>query len=83
MAGTHDNPVLEHLRAIRSTVDRSQRDLGDLRRRDSSVELHLATIDQHLVNLQSDVANVHLRLDRQGERLDCIERRLEIAEAPE
>ena len=32
--------------------------------------------------LQSDIANVHQRLDHQGDRLDRIERRLEIAEAP-
>ena len=74
MAGT-ENLVLEHLRAIRATVERTERELGDVRRRVGSIE-------QHLANLQSDVANLHLRLDHQGERLDRIERLLEIADAP-
>ena len=74
MAGT-ENLVLEHPRAIRATVERTERELGDVRRRVGSIE-------QHLANLQSDVANLHLRLDLQGERLDRIERRLEIADAP-
>ena len=74
MTGT-ENLVLEHLRAIRATVERTERELGDVRRRVGSIE-------QHLANLQSDVANLHLRLDHQGERLDRIERRLEIADAP-
>ena len=69
-----DNLILEHLRAIRATLEKVDRDLGDLRHRVGSMERHLA-------NLQSDVANVHLRLDDQGDRLDRIERRLELADS--
>ena len=67
--------VLEQLRAIRAKVDKIDDDLGDLRQRMSSVERHLA-------NLQGDTANIHERLDRQGARLDRIERRLDLSEAP-
>jgi len=74
MAGT-ESLVLEHLRAIRATVERTERELGDVPRRVGSIE-------QHLANLQSDVANLRLRLDHQGERLDRIARRLDIADAP-
>ena len=73
MTGSENNLVLEHLRAIRATVERTERELGDVRRRVGSVEQHLATIDQHLANLQGDVANVHLRLDHHTERLARIE----------
>ena len=62
-----DNRVIEHLRAIRTTLGNIERELGDVRHRVSSMERHLA-------NLQSDMANVHLRLDNQGERLGRIER---------
>ena len=48
MSGT-ENLVPEHLRAIRATVERTERELGDVRRRVGSIE-------QHLANLQSDVA---------------------------
>ena len=56
-----DNLVLEHLRAIRTTLENIERELGDVRHRVGSMERHLA-------NLQTDIANVHLRLDHQGDR---------------
>ena len=69
-----ENLVLEHLRAIRTTLDKVEREFVDVRQRVGSIERHLA-------NLQSDMANVHLRLDHQGDRLDRIERRLELADS--
>lgn len=66
--------VLEHLRATRTTVEKMEREFGDVRHRVSSMERHLA-------NLQSDIANVHLRLGHQGDRLDRIERRLELVDS--
>lgn len=71
-----ENLVLEHLCAIRATVERTEREVCNVRHR-------VGSIDQHLANLQSDVTNLHLRLDHQGERLDRIERGLEVAETPE
>ena len=44
-----ENPVLEHLRAIRATLEKVERDLGDVRHRVGSIERHLA-------NTQSDIA---------------------------
>ena len=69
-----DDPVLEHLRAIRATLEKMERELGDVRHGVGSMERHLA-------NMQSDIANVHLRLDHQGGRFDRIERRLELADS--
>ena len=73
MAAEGNNVVIEHLRAIRASLGKIERELADLRHRVSSIERHLA-------NLQSDVANIHLRLDGQGERLDRIEHRLELVD---
>ncbi|MDE0059322.1 MAG: hypothetical protein OXP07_14465 [Defluviicoccus sp.] len=74
-----ENLVLEQLRTIRGEIADLRREvrseLGDVRQRVSSIERHLA-------NLQSDVALVHQRLDHQGERLERIERRLELAGTP-
>ena len=67
--------MLDQLRAIRAKVDKIADDLGHLRQRVSSVELHLA-------GMQRDLANIHERLDRQGDCLDRIERRLDLADAP-
>lgn len=65
--------ALEHLCAIRADMATLQEDVRDLRQRVSSIERHLA-------NIQSDVANIHRRLDHHGDRLACIERRLELAD---
>lgn len=70
-----ENLVLEHLPAIRSDVGTLRDDMRDLRQRVSSME-------RHLVNIQSDVADIHQRLDTHGDRLARIERRLELADAP-
>ena len=74
-----ENLVLDHLRAIRSDIGELRREfrteLGDLRQRVSSMERHLA-------NLQGDMALVHQRLDHLGERVERIERRLELTDAP-
>jgi len=69
-----ENLILERLRAIRATAEKLKRDLGDVRHRVGSIERHLA-------NLQSDMAHVRLRLDGQGDRLDRIERRLELVDS--
>ena len=73
-----ESPVLVQLRAIRGDIGDLRREfrteLGDLRQRVSSIE-------RHLVNLQSDVALVHQRLDHLGERCERIERRLELTDA--
>ncbi len=73
MAAEGNNVVIEHLCAIRSSSGKIERELSDLLHRVSSMERYLA-------NLQSDVANIHLRLDGQGERLDRVEHRLELVD---
>ncbi len=74
-----ENLVLEQLRGIRSEIADLRREvrteLGDVRQRVSSIERHLA-------NLQGDVALTHQRLDHLGERLERIERRLDLTDAP-
>ena len=43
--------------------------------------MHLRAMERHLANLQTDIGNVYLRLDHQGDRLDRIERRLELVDS--
>ena len=73
MAAEGNNVVIEHLRAIRASLGKIEHEFADLRHPVSWMERHLA-------NLQSDVANIHLRLDGQSERLDRIEHRLELVD---
>ena len=67
--------VLEHLRAIRADMGAVRDDVRDLRQRVSSVERHLA-------NIQNDIANIQRQLGTHGDRLERIERRLGLADAP-
>ena len=73
------NLVLEHLRGIRSEIADMRREV----RIDSrDFRYGVSSIERHLVNLQGDVALTHRRLDHLGERLERIERRLDLSEAP-
>jgi predicted nucleic acid-binding Zn-ribbon protein len=61
--------ILEHLRAIRSSQDRTEHDIRDLKFRVGQVEQTLA---QHGTTL----AHYSSRFDRLEDRLDRIEKRL-------
>ncbi len=62
-----DNIVLEHLRAIRSAVDRISEDMQEVKSR--------------LGNLEHQYASLSTRLDRVDERVFRIEKRLGLIEA--
>jgi len=62
-----DNLVLEHLRAIRATLDRHTDDLLEIKGRLGLIEGQYASISR--------------RVDRIDERLDRVERRLGLIEA--
>ena len=62
-----DNLVLEHLRAIRATLDRHTDDLLEIKGR--------------LGSLENQYAIVSNRLDRMDIRLERVERRLDLVEA--
>jgi predicted nucleic acid-binding Zn-ribbon protein len=68
------NLVLEQLRRIRASQERTEQDIHDLKVRMSSVENQLG---QHQVQF----AALNQRMDRIDERLTRIERRLDLVEA--
>jgi DNA repair ATPase RecN len=74
MTGEPHNLILEHLRAIRGSVDRMEHDIKDLKFRVGQVEHTLA---QHGTTL----AHYTSRFDRLDERLDRIEQRLGLVNA--
>jgi hypothetical protein len=67
------NLVLEHLRHIRSRVDGLADDMRQ-------VILRLGAQDRHLLGLQISEVGQNSELDRIKERLQRIERRLELAD---
>ena len=74
MTNGTDNLVLEHLRAIRATVEA-------LREDNREIKMRLGILEQQYVILGQQYASLSSRIDRIEIRLDRIERRLGLIEA--
>jgi outer membrane murein-binding lipoprotein Lpp len=70
--------VLEHLKRFQGAQDRIERKLDELIGRVGNLESSVATVIQHLGHLAAADAQQQLSADRANERLDRIERRLEL-----
>jgi hypothetical protein len=73
-----ENLVLEHLRAIRTDVATIKDDVRELKSRLAHVEVGQATSLQHLGHNASMSAQQQLGCDRILERIEKIEKRLEL-----
>ncbi len=69
-----ENLVLEQLRRIRASQERTEIDLQELKTRVSAIEVHQGQILTLL-------GSMNQRMDRFDERLGRIERRLDLVEA--
>jgi DNA anti-recombination protein RmuC len=58
MAEQPENVVLEHLRYIRTRIDRVADDVGELRDRIVAVEQHVSAIEQHLTTVSIDIGKL-------------------------
>jgi len=74
MANEPENLVLAYLRRIDEKVDRLRDDVRELK-------TGLNSVRRDLIALAEADARVELMVDRQGERLDKIERRLDLRDA--
>lgn len=74
-----DNIVIEHLKRFQAGQDRIERKLEEVTRRLSNLEAGQASIIQHIGHLASVDAQQQLSVDGFNERLERIERRLELA----
>jgi hypothetical protein len=75
MTAEMDNLVLEHLRAIRA-------DIADLKRETLATNLQLAAMGQQLGGLTSAVYARKSDFDDLQRRIERIERRLDLGDAP-
>ncbi len=73
-----DSIILEHLRAIRSDIGSVKEDVRDMKSRLSNLEAGQATMLQHLGHQASVSAQQHVSYDRIIERVERIEKRLEL-----
>jgi len=73
-----ENLVLEHLRALRAGQDRIEDELKEVKYRLTSLEGGLAGLRRDGAGTQDDVYRQQASIDKLKERLDRIERRLEL-----
>lgn len=81
MAENVDNLVVEHLRAIRTDVSGIKTDVSEIKARLSSIDERLTLVEKGTANIHGDMALLQLRLDRQGDRIERIEKRLDLTAA--
>ncbi len=81
MSEETENLVLEMLRRIRASQERSELDVADIKVRMSALEQHegqVLTLQGQVVTL---LGTLNQRIDRLDERVGRIERRLNVVEA--
>ena len=79
MSENVENMVLEHLKRFQAPLDRVERKISELTGRVANLEGGQASIIQHLGHLAAADAAQQLSTDNVNDRLDRIERRLELA----
>lgn len=81
MTDSIDNLVLEQLRLIRSELGSVKLDIREVKSRLATLEVGQGTILQHMGHLASSIAQQQVSLDRVGDRVERIEKRLDLADA--
>ena len=80
MADSIENLILEHLRAIRADIGGIKEDMREIKQRLTSLETAVVGLRRDNANLYGDVIDQQARYDRLVERVERIERRLDLAE---
>jgi chromosome segregation ATPase len=78
MTDNVENLILEHLRAIRADISGIKDDVREIKQRLTSLEAAVAGLRRDNANLYDDMAGHHARYDRLAERVERIERRLDL-----
>lgn len=73
-----ENLILEHLKRFQAGQDRIERDISEMKARLANLESGHASIILHLGHLSSADAAQQVTMDSVSERLNRMERRLEL-----
>ncbi len=76
-----ENLILEHLKRFQATQDRIQHDLGEIKSRLATLEVGQGSLLQHLGHVASAIAQQQVSMDRTNDRIERIEKRLELINA--
>ena len=74
--------ILEHLLDMRGKIDQTAEDARVLKAGVATVEAKLGTVLQHLGHFASSIALQKASFDRLTERMERMEKRLDLAAAP-
>ena len=74
-----DNLVIEHLKAIRTEIAAVKSDTADTRQRLVSVETSVIDMQRNVVHVFEDLAHQQLTMDKLLDRVQRIEKRLELS----
>ena len=81
MAENINSLIVEHLRAIRTLIAQVKDDTGEIKLRISSIDEQCTLAKKGIANLHSDLAVMQIRMDKQGDRIERTEKRLELSVA--
>ena len=73
-----ENFILEHLGSIRADIAGMRDDIREIKQRLSNVESGIGSLKRDTVDLYTENAAQHLRYDRLADRIEKIEKRLEL-----
>jgi chromosome segregation ATPase len=77
-----ENLILEHLRALRGGQDRIELELKEVKARLTSLEGAFISSRRDAVNTQDDMYRQTARIDQIIERLDRLEKRMDLRDQP-
>ena len=78
MTENTENSVLEHLRHIRNRIDQIADDMSDLKQRVSGIETSKVLVKREISHSDETDARQQVTLDKIIERIQRIEKRLEL-----
>ena len=73
-----ENFILEHLGSIRADIAGMRDDIREIKQRLSNVESGIGSLKRDTADLYTENAAQHLRYDRLADRIEKIEKRLEL-----
>ncbi|WP_123102010.1 hypothetical protein [Acidithiobacillus sulfuriphilus] len=79
MTDNTENLLLEHLKRFQSGQDRIERKLEEVISRLGNLEVSVASLRRDFAHSEENAASMGIRMDRMNERIERIERRLELS----
>ena len=76
--GEVENMMLEHLKKFQATLDNMHRDIRELKVRQSETHTAVLALRRDHLGDAETTAHMQTQMDRFGDRLDRIERRLDL-----